>query len=1080
MTQFESDSKRAPGEATFRLMFDGHAAVMLLIEPETGDILDANQAAVGFYGYPKSKLCSMSIQEINTLPPEQVKAERQKAFQEARNHFVFPHRLASGQERIVEVHSSPIRLGEKRVLFSIIHDITRRKRAETALKKSEARYRAVTQSAHEAIIIGDSAGNIIEWNRSAQTIFGYSEDELLGQPLTALMPARFREVHQAGVQHAQTGGRRQAGKTIEMVGRRKDGNEFPLEYSISEWQDEDGQFYAAIIRDIAERKQAEERVRQIANELRVTLDTVTVGISHWKNRQVEWANAAHDEMFGYALGETRGMQTSVFYPDSASFERMEQAAYPQLLAGKIYRADLEMCKRDGARFWCSLTGRVANVAQPAEGFIWMIEDISERKRTEDALKLRESYLTAIIENQPGLVSLKDIQGQFLAVNRAFSLACKKKTADEILGKTDLDVWPRELAEKYRADDAKIIQQKTPLYVEESIVDDGLIKWFETFKMPVLDETRQVIGITSFVRDTTERKRIEEELRESENRFRAISETAGDSIFVITPDGKLSYVNELAAQSFGITPSALIGREVRELFPPETFERQWGRLQKVFKTGESLYAESMARFPRGDVWQETWLTPLRDESGRIIAVLGDSRDITQRKKAEEALRESEMEYRRLINLLPSGVVVHSAGKIILANNTSAKLFGAEDPQELIGSDLMERVHPDYRNFVLDRIRQTTQKEAMLPWISEKLLRLDGAVFDAEVAAMSILYAGKPSTLAMFNDISERKQLEHELQVQRDFATQIINTMGQGLTVTDADGRFEFVNPAYARLFGYETSDLLGKHPVDVTTPEHRDILRQQRLARMAGKTTAYETDLRRADGSIAPVLITGVPRMHGGQYAGAIAVITDLTEQKHIENELRRAKDELERANQHLGQALIREQKLARTDALTGLNNRGYLFELAAREFEVAVRYQKPLSVMMFDIDNFKEINDTFGHSMGDQALIHVSQTILAILRATDMIGRYGGDEFSILLPHTSAQNAFSLARRIHARLAAARIETEKGLFTLTISLGIAQTIYGVTSPPDTVEDLFLRADKALYIAKQTGKNRSVIFESKEQ
>lgn len=116
-----------PDEQSFYHMFEGDPEIMLLIEPDSGAVLDANPVAVKFYGYSKSKLCSMLIDEINTLSPEQVAAERQRALHEERNYFVFPHKLASGEERIVEVYSSPMVLHERSVLFSIIHDITIRK-----------------------------------------------------------------------------------------------------------------------------------------------------------------------------------------------------------------------------------------------------------------------------------------------------------------------------------------------------------------------------------------------------------------------------------------------------------------------------------------------------------------------------------------------------------------------------------------------------------------------------------------------------------------------------------------------------------------------------------------------------------------------------------------------------------------------------------------------------------------------------------------------------------------------------------------------------------------------------------------
>jgi PAS domain S-box-containing protein len=137
------------------------------------------------------------------------------------------------------------------------------------------------------------------------------------------------------------------------------------------------------------------------------------------------------------------------------------------------------------------------------------------------------------------------------------------------------------------------------------------------------------------------------------------------------------------------------------------------------------------------------------------------------------------------------------------------------------------------------------------------------------------------------ISERKKIEHELMAERDYATQILNIMGQGLTVTDANGRFEFVNPAYARQFGYEPSDLIGKTPGDITVPDDHADLEEHRKQHLSGRSSTYESRLVRANGSIAQVLITGVPRKTSGDDAnGSITVITDLTERKQVEEEMR--------------------------------------------------------------------------------------------------------------------------------------------------------------------------------------------------
>ena len=212
-----------------------------------------------------------------------------------------------------------------------------------------------------------------------------------------------------------------------------------------------------------------------------------------------------------------------------------------------------------------------------------------------------------------------------------------------------------------------------------------------------------------------------------------------------------------------------------------------------------------------------------------------------------------------------------------------------------------------------------------------------------------------------------------------------------------------------------------------------------------------------------------------------SIIHDITERKQAESELRRAHDALEIAHRELQESFAREQHLARIDELTGINNRRSLVEFTEREFNVAMRYRPPLSVVMFDIDDFKQINDTFGHSVGDQVLQRLTQVVRAKLRSADFIGRYGGDEFVILCPHTSAQEALPLAERIHASSASIRMETDKGPLAITVSIGIAETTHSSvpgSGKSDTLENLFHRADQALYAAKQTGKNRTVIFDSK--
>jgi len=365
-------------------------------------------------------------------------------------------------------------------------------------------------------------------------------------------------------------------------------------------------------------------------------------------------------------------------------------------------------------------------------------------------------------------------------------------------------------------------------------------------------------------------------------------------------------------------------------------------------------------------------------------------------------------------------------------------------------------------------QTRQMEEL------SLMRKDGSrvpVYSSHVVVQS---PGRPIELFCLDlDITERKRAEEALK-ESEWRNRIVSELTTDyIFVVDVERngtiKLKWASDNMTRVTGRAveeaaTPDLWGEiiHPDD-----WERFLGFMNHTISTAETGELECRTFHKNGEERWVhIFTSTQAGNGDKRMTIVGAIDDITERKQAE-------EALEAANAELKAALEREKKLAHTDMLTGVNNRRNLYELAAREFKVAARYRQPLSVMMFDLDHFKEVNDTFGHIVGDQMLVYVTKAACAELRSTDTIGRYGGEEFVVLLPMTTARQAFSLAERIRENTAKICVPTPIGDAAVTVSIGIVEMTHE-TEQDKSVDDLIRRADLAMYAAKEGGRNCVVI------
>lgn len=330
-----------------------------------------------------------------------------------------------------------------------------------------------------------------------------------------------------------------------------------------------------------------------------------------------------------------------------------------------------------------------------------------------------------------------------------------------------------------------------------------------------------------------------------------------------------------------------------------------------------------------------------------------------------------------------------------------------------------------------------------------------------------------------DITGKKRAEYELNESEQKFRGIFTQSPIAIELYDARGSLINANPACLKLFG--VTDL--EHVLGFNLLEDPNLSEDTRLRLARGELVAYESifdfDLVKEKG-LYPTNRSGIFYINciirplidfNREITGYLVHAYDVTERKLTDEELLQAHTSLKAANLELHQALAREQILARTDSLTGIYNRRHFFEVAGHEFQVTRRYQSPLSIILFDIDHFKALNDSFGHQIGDEILRQVAHITRQQLRDADIFARYGGEEFIILLPNSSAQESETVSHRFLKEIAAFFIETERGRATTTVSVGIAE----YTPDMETLDQLIQHADTAMYAAKQAGRNRSVVY-----
>lgn len=537
-----------------------------------------------------------------------------------------------------------------------------------------------------------------------------------------------------------------------------------------------------------------------------------------------------------------------------------------------------------------------------------------------------------------------------------------------------------------------------------------------------------------------------ELREREQLFRLIFEKAGDGALLID-GGRFVDCNEMVLAMLGAaTREQVLRRHPADLSPEHQPDRRLSAekteemMAAAFREGGRRFEWVHRRLDGSVFWVEVQLTPIPWHGQPIL--YATLRDITNRKRAEAALRESEERFRALHEASFGGISIHDQGIILECNQGLADMTGFSI-DELIGMNGLLLIAPEWRKLVMEHILDGYAK----PYEVEGL-RKDGVAYPLEIRGKNIPYQGRIVRVTEFRDITDRQRAEERQRL----AAAVFEAARESIIVTDVDGNIVAVNPAFCELSGYAEAEVLGQNP---------------RLLQSGRQSTAYYSALwemiaregtwqgefwnRRKDGGLYLVLATiSQVRDAVGRLAYYMEIATDITRQKEAEQRI---------------------EHLAYYDALTDLPNRMLLAQRAELALALAARRGEALAVFFIDLDRFKEVNDSLGHADGDELLVQVARRLLGLCRDTDTVCRLGGDEFVLLLPDAGQESAPRVADKLLAAFRQPFTVADHAL-RATLSIGIA--LY----PDDgtTFSDLLKNADTALYRAKQDGRNTRTFYD----
>jgi PAS domain S-box-containing protein len=772
--------------------------------------------------------------------------------------------------------------------------------ANAALRESEARTQLLIKSSHIGLWDWDLVTNEVFISPEWKSQLGYADDELPNryEEWESRLHPEDREPTLRALQDFREG--RCAVTDFRL--RHKDGSWRSILTRANLIRDAAGQ-PARIMGchiDITARKEAEEALRESEERFRTIFEQAPLGISEGEIATARFisANQRYLDILGYTIDELRGLTFKDYtHPEDLQKDLVE---FQKLAAGEIrtYAMEKRYIRKDGAIIWVNLT--VSGLALPGEKplrCMAVIEDITDRIQAEEALNAQALRYKTLMATSTDSTYVLDEKGDLQEANAAF-LSRRGYTAAEVKGLNVADwdaTWGREQLQERR----RKLVDRSHVFESRHRCKDGSIFDVEVCATGVRIGREQFIFCVT--RDITERKRAEEKLWQSLNLLRAITEGTIDAMYAKDRRGRYLMINTVGARFEGKTPEEVIGLDDTRLFSGETLARIIERDRAVMKTGETRTDEDITTTPDGlSRVHLTTKAPLRDSAGKIIGLVGVSRDITERERARQALQESEQRFRELAENIHEVFWLSDSrnARMNYISPAYEKVWGRScESLYAAPKSWMDAVHPEDKEQVLATVAKRSHNEAYHN--TYRIIRPDGSIrwirdrgFPVrDESGEAVRFAG------IAEDITSQKQAEEALRESEQQMRLFMEATADCLWKWDLLTGNVVRSVGFNRAFGYSAQELDSTitwweerlHPDD----RGKVLSTFQDMIASGGNVCSYEYRFRRKDGTLAVIHDRAyIVRDAKGKALSALGAMTDITERK-------RAAKDLEDANYQL-------------------------------------------------------------------------------------------------------------------------------------------------------------------------------------